>query len=259
MAVIIAYIEGNEYKRFSREKADFNKDGYIDHADAEGVANEIIISDSPSPLYKYNTPYAVGELYGNDFELALGEDGVIPLNLMSYSGEGYSALQFDVRVPDGVFVDDIVPGDVLAGHKFVYEMLDMNTYRVVIYSDNNTTFNNSDDVVVNIKASAMSVVEEDARSIDVFNAYAVNNNNDEVRFDDVSIAFGQSTCISGLYATALIKGGDCITVTALEEQEIIVYSVDGRLLRRQHVAEGTTRIELPAGMYVVNGTKVLVY
>lgn len=259
VAVIIAYIEGNEYKRFSREKADFNKDGYIDHADAEGVASEIIIADSPSSIYEYNTPYAAGELYGKDFKLALGEEGVIPLSLMSYSGEDYSALQFDVRVPDGVFVDDIVPGDVLAGHNFVYEMLDMNTYRVVIYSDNNTTFNNSDDVVVNIKASAMSVVEEDARSIDVFNAYAVNNNNDEVRFDDVSIAFGQSTCISGLYATALIKGGDCITVTALEEQEIIVYSVDGRLLRRQHVAEGTTRIELPAGMYVVNGTKVLVY
>ena len=48
-------------------------------------------------------------------------------------------------------------------------------------------------------------------------------------------------------------------MTALEAQEIAIYSVDGRLVRKVHVNAGTTRIALPAGVYVVNGEKVLVY
>jgi hypothetical protein len=57
----------------------------------------------------------------------------------------------------------------------------------------------------------------------------------------------------------MVEGGEFITVTALEAQCIAVYSVDGRLVRKVDVAEGTTRIALPSGLYIVNGEKVLVY
>ena len=56
-----------------------------------------------------------------------------------------------------------------------------------------------------------------------------------------------------------IKGGDCITITALEAHNVDIYAVDGRLVRKLTVTEGTTRVSLPAGMYIVNGKKVLVY
>ena len=114
-------------------------------------------------------------------------------------------------------------------------------------------------MIVNIDANATSVIEEDVCVIEILNAYAVDNNNDEVRFDDVAIAFSQATGITDVYATFSVKGGDCIKVTALEAQEIAIYSVDGRLVRNVRVNAGTTRIALPAGVYVVNGEKVLVY
>jgi hypothetical protein len=129
----------------------------------------------------------------------------------------------------------------------------------VFYSDDNTNINSSDDVIVNIDANATSVIEEDACAIEILNAYAVDGNNEEVRFDDVKIAFSQSTGVADVYATFSLKGGDCVKVTALEAQEIAIYSVDGRLVRKVHVNAGTTRIALPAGVYVVNGEKVLVY
>ena len=191
--------------------------------------------------------------------LELGSDAVVPLNLMRYSGEEYTAMQFDIRVPDGVFINDIVPSGALASHNFSYEMLDMNTYRVVVYSDDNATISGSDDVLVSLDANATSVLEEDARAFEIVNAYAVDGNNDEVRFNDLKIAFSQATDISGVYATYSVNGGDCITVTSLEPQEIVVYSVDGRLVRKVRVNSGTTRIALPAGVYVVNGGKVMVY
>ena len=259
VTVITAYLLGDTYKRFSEAKADVNADGYIDLADADMAADEVLMAEAPSAVYAYSTPLAAGELYGNDALLPLGEDAVVPLSLLSYSGEDYTAMQFDIKVPDGVFINDVVAGDVLDSHNFVYEMLDMNTYRVVVYSDDNMLFNSAADAVVNIVANATSVIEEDACAIEIVNAYAVDNNNEEVRFDDAKIAFSQSTGISDVYATFSVKGGDCIKVTALEAQEIAVYSVDGRLVRKVRVNAGTTRIAVPAGVYVVNGEKVLVY
>ena len=256
---ITAYLLGDTYKRFSEAKADVNADGYIDLLDAEMTAGEVMMAETPSPVYAYSTPLAAGELYGDDAVLALGEDVIVPLNLMKYSGEDYTAMQFDVKVPDGVFINDIVPAKALEAHNFAYEMLDMNTYRVVVYSEDNELFSGSDNVILNIDANATSVIEEDACVIEILNAYAVDNNNEEVRFDDVKIAFSQSTGVSDVYATFSVKGGDCIKVTALEAQEIAVYSVDGRLVRKVRVNAGTTRIALPAGVYVVNGEKVLVY
>ena len=259
VTAITAYMQGEVYKRFSEAKADINADGYIDLLDAEMTAGEVMMADAPSPMYAYSTPLAAGELYGDDAVLALGEDVIMPLNLMRYSGEDYTAMQFDVKVPDGVFVNDIVPAKALEAHNFAYEMLDMNTYRVVVYSEDNELFSGSDDVIVNLDANATSVIEEDACAIEIVNAYAVDNNNDEVRFGDARIAFSQSTGVSDVYATFSVKGGECMTVTSLEAQEIAVYSVDGRLVRKVHVNAGTTRIALPAGVYVVNGEKVLVY
>ena len=259
VALITAYMQGDVYNRFSEQKADFNADGKIDLLDAGLVASEVMISDAPSVGYAYSTPLAAGELYGNDVVLSIGEDVIIPLNLMRYSGEDYTAMQFEIRVPDGVFINDIVPTDAFASHNFTYEMLDMNTYRVVVYSDDNTLISGSDNVIVNLDANATSVVEEDARAIEILNAYAVDGNNEEVRFDDAKIAFSQSTGISGLYATYSVKGGDCITVTSLEAQEIAVYSVDGRLVRKVCINAGTTRIQVPAGMYIVGNNKILVY
>ena len=191
--------------------------------------------------------------------LAIGEEGVVELKLMEYEGEEYKAVQFDVRVPDGIFVDDIVPAEVLASHNFSYEMLDMNTYRVIAYSENNEVFGNSGDVVVSISASATSVIEEDGCAIEILNAYAVDGSNEEVRFDDARILFSQTTGISDVYADYSVKGGDCITFTALAAQEVAVYGADGRLVCKQSVKAGTTRIQLPAGVYIVNGEKVVVY
>lgn len=259
VALIAAYLQGDVYKRFSEAKADVNSDGYIDLADAEVAAGEVLMAEAPSAMYAYGTPLAAGVLYGDDAVLALGEDVIVSLNLMRHSGENYTAIQFDVKVPDGVFINDISPADALTLHKFTYEMLDMNTYRVVVYSEENGTFGNSDDVIVNLEANATSVIEEDACAIEVVNAYAVDGNNEEVRFDDVKITFSQATGISDVYATFSVKGGDCIKVTALQAQDVAVYSVDGRLVRNVRVNAGTTRIALPAGVYVVNGEKVMVY
>lgn len=259
VALITSYLAGIDHPEFNMKKADYNGDGYIYEEDVEGVADLLLGSEAPSAMYWYNTPVAAGEYYAKEFTLEQGVDAVAPLSLLSYNNEPYNAIQFDLKVPDGLFINDITAGDCLAKHVFNFSQLDMNTYRVVAYTEDNSTFTTGDDVVANINMMTTTVIDENLRRIDICNAYAVNKANDEVRMNDASMLFNESTGIEGIYATVSVKGGECVVITALEAQTVSIYSVDGRLVRKVNVIDGTTRVALPAGMYIVNGEKILVY
>ncbi len=259
VALIAAYLHGKTHKTFSESKADVDGNGKIEDGDAVAAADLILRNGAPTIAYWQSTPAAKGALSASSIDIEIGEDYDIPLGLASSSEEGYNALQFDLTVPDGLEVFDIVAGKQISSNKFVWSQIDMNTFRVVTYSEGNTIFTSGDDIVAKFSVSAGDVIAEEERRLSITNAYAVTGSNEEVRLDDLAILFNETTGIGNMHATASISGGSEITVTALEAQEIAVYSVDGRLVRRLSVAEGTTRIALPAGMYIVNGKKVTVY
>lgn len=57
---------------------------------------------------------------------------------------------------------------------------------------------------------------------------------------------------------AVYGGNGVVHVSAVADTEVCVYSVMGQLLHRAIVPAGSTEIELPAGLYIVNGEKVAV-
>jgi hypothetical protein len=180
--------------------------------------------------------------------------------LSSSDNEPYSAIQFDITVPDGFDIYDVTAGEDLTACQLTFSQKDMTRFRVVAYIEDKTEFGAGDAVVANLTVSASSVIEEDARKLTISNIYAVaDNGNDEVRLEDSTLSFSQSTSVGSGFATFAVKGGEEITITSLETMEIAVYSVDGRLVRKVNAKEGTTRISVPAGMYIVNGEKVTVY
>ena len=257
-ALITAYLNNNTHKNFHENKADVDGNGIIDADDAAATAQLVFESEVPSPMYWYNTPAASGALTANAFTLEQGEVTVVPLTLACGSNEFYNALQFDLTVPDGLFINDITANEDLY-LEFSFAELGMNTYRVVAYSQDNSVLAEEDAVVASLNLQTFDVIEEGLRKINVSNIYAVNGNNDEVRMADDLISFSETTGVDSTLATTAVRGGECIIVTVLEAQDIAVYSVDGRLVRKVHVDEGTTRIDVQPGMYVVNGMKVLVH
>ena len=259
VALVTAYMNGYTHKDLNLKKADCDGNGSVGDADVAAVAACVIGSEAPSSMYWYKTTLAAGELNASDFNMEQGEEVVLPLNLVYGYDELYNALQFDVKVPEGVYINDIVAGEALSDVEFDYAELAANTYRVVAYTSDNEALCDKDAVVANISLQTFSVIEEPLRKVEVCNVYAVNENNDEVRLDNVSISFAEATGIDATLATMAVKGGSCITITALEDQVVKVYSMDGRLICRKKVAQGTTRIDVPAGIYLVNGNKVLVY
>lgn len=257
VALITAYLNGETHKAFHEGKADVDGDGNIGTSDANATATLILDNDAPSSMYWYSTPVGEGMLAANDFEVQLGEEQNIPLVLSSGSNETYSALQFDIAIPDGFDICDITIGDVEC--PLTYTQKDMNNFRVVAYLDDNSEFGTGDEIIAKLTVSTNNVIEEDARKLVLSNIYAVDANNDEVRLENSTVSFTQATSIGNTYATYSVKGGECITVTTLKAQEIAVYSVDGRLVHKLNAKEGTSRIEVPQGVYIVNGEKVVVY
>lgn len=58
---------------------------------------------------------------------------------------------------------------------------------------------------------------------------------------------------------AALGGVGCITVNAGKAQQVRIYNIAGQLVRNAQVGNGVTTInDIPAGIYVVNGTKVMV-
>ncbi len=258
-ALIIAYLNAMTDDSFRESKADVDGNGNIELEDASAIAELVLGNDAPTSSYWLITPPASGMLHADDFEIAMGENATIPLNIMGQDDEGYKAIQFDVTLPDGLDINEIIRGEQLNEHEFVISQMDMNRYRIVAYTVDNSEFCTGEEVVANFNISAYTVIEEAHRNIGISNIYAVNSDNDEIRMDNVKIAFTESTGIDSNLATVGVSGGEEITVTALEEQEIIVYSVDGRMIHKINAKVGTTKITVPAGVYIVNGEKVTVY
>lgn len=257
VALITAYLNNNRDNSFSETKADCDNNGRIELADAKMVANLIKEGDAPSAAYWYSVPQAAGEFYSDDYTMEMGDVLETELKMLSYDEEQYKAIQFDIILPENIELIDMI-GGAIDGHNFSYTDKGNGRYRIIAYSDKDNSFTTGDDTVLSLIISATGIINEENRNIEISNIYAVDNENDEMRLGSHTISFNQSTGIGYNGATTLIEGGDCITITLLEAQDISIYSVDGRKVKEISAKEGTTRIALPAGIYLVNGERVLV-
>lgn len=257
-ALITAHLNGNTDATMSDAKADCDKNGTIEIADARAVAGLIKSGDAPSAAYWYSKTPAAGEMYSNSFVLEMGDVETIQVKLQSYDEEQYKAIQFDVELPDGVIMIDVQGENALKGHNFSYVDKGDNLYRFIAYSDENRTFSTGDDAIVSLTFTATEIINEQNRKMDIKKTLAVDENNNELRIQDCFVNFSQTTGIGYTGTEMLIEGGECISITLLKAEEIAVYSVDGRKVHSVKAKEGTTRIEVPAGIYIVKGEKVVV-
>ena len=256
-ALVTAYLKGYTHPSLSEAKADCNKNGKIEIEDARTIAKIIKGGNSPALTYWKSTPQAVGEFYSPNVMLEIGNIHELKLNMLSYEQEQYKALQFDIIAPADITLTGITNGEAIENHNFSYINRGNNTYRVLAYSDEDMCFSTGDDNIINIELYTTDIINEENRNIKIANIYVVDNENNELRFNDYNITFSQVSGISNV-TDALIEGGECITITLLKAQRIDIYSVDGRRVRSIDAKEGTTRVSMPAGVYIVNDEKVVV-
>lgn len=257
-ALITAYLNGNIHASFNNVKADCDKNGVIDSDDACMAATIIQEGEAPSATYWHSTPQAIGEFYSDNVVLTVGDIQNTTLNLLSYNEEKYKALQFDITMPEGVSLIDIISSEAISEHNFSYAEKGNNTYRITAYSDKDECMPTSKESLIELIVSSTEIINEDNRAIKISNAYIVDSENNELKMGEYEIRFSQAAGIDYNGAESLVEGGECITITLLEPQDIDIYSVDGRKIRSINAKKGTTRVVVPAGIYIVNGEKVIV-
>ena len=116
----------------------------------------------------------------------------------------------------------------------------------------------SKESLVELIVSSTEIINENNRAIKISNAYIVDSENNELKMGEHEIRFSQAAGIDYNGAESLVEGGECITITLLEPQDIDIYSVDGRKVRSINAKKGTTQVVVPGGIYIVNGEKVVV-
>ena len=258
VALVTAHINGNTHTSLSTSKADYDKNGNIELSDAGAIVKLIESNEAPIATYWYSTPQAISEFFADEIVLEVDDTQLASLNLLNYGEEEYKAMQFDITLPKGVSIEDMIGGDITANHNLSYTDRGNNIYRITAYSDNDECFSTGE-LLADFILSCDEVINEENRNIRISNAYVVDSETNELRINDYNISFTQSTGINNIESdNILVEGGDCIMVTLLEPQLIEIYSVDGRRVREINAKKGTTRIAIPAGIYIVNGEKVVV-
>lgn len=257
ISLAVNKMAGGEAEAFNFKKADTNNNGRIDKGDVTNIASQVLASDPVSSIYYYNTPMADALLVTDNFEAIMEEKSELPLTIKEFGEREYKSIQIDVELPVGAVLSDATFTEIADNSVLRFNQIGENSYRVVSYLPDNDTYSNGD-AFANLSLSIAEVIPEEECTVKMTNILVVDNENIERRLDNINVNFTISTGISATAATATVRGGEQLTISLLKAQNVDVYAVDGRKVLGIQAGEGTTKVDLPAGIYVVLGKKVII-
>lgn len=245
------YAIGNEIAgSFYDDLADVNGDEKVTISDAVGTVDIVLtqpIANSSEKISAFednesdfSDSIIVGELYTE-------ESNNVTLEVGLNNSLGYVAVQADVYVPEGMSLESVAKGLRSEKHTVMHREVAENVYRVVVFNFEGfeftecggslfmlhfTTDGRNDGMV-----SMSNVIASDAKG----SKYILGV--DQAQTTGISN-------VSGSHASITREGGDII-ISGAEGLHMAIYTTDGKLIEKGIVNEGTQRITLGAGIYIV--------
>ena len=221
---IVNYIMNKPSDKFVFAAADLNGDGEVNVTDIVKVVSIIMSSSNNAPKRA-----AVAEMVDNDqLKMTSKDSKTLSLNLQNEGS--YVASQFDIVLSAGQTLEGIqLNSKRMENHQMTYTKTDDNRYKVVIYSLNNAAYKGQSGELLNIKVAGSG-------DVSVEDILFVTAGQMEKRF------------------LPLHRGTTGISVTTNEAETMDIYSIDGRLIRKQ--AKSTDGLE--KGLYIINGKKQII-
>ena len=221
---IVNYIMNKPSDKFVFAAADMNDDGEVNVTDIVMVVSIIMSSSNNAPKRA-----AVAEIVDNDqLEMTSNDNHTLSLNLQNEGS--YVASQFDIVLSAGQTLESIsLNSKRMENHQMTYAEIDDNRYKVVIYSLNNAAYKGQSGELLNIKVAGSG-------DVSVEDILFVTARQMEKRFPP------------------LHRGTTGISVITNEAETMDIYTIDGRLIRKQ--AKSTDGLE--KGLYIINGKKQIV-
>lgn len=238
--------------------ADMNGDGEISIVDVVAVLRLVLGYEPVAAAREMNREASVVTLEAGDVSIAA--DGAMMLPIYMNNTAAYTAFQVDVVLPEGMTLSDAILGErAKSSHIMSWSTLENGATRIVAYAMNNATFRDNDEALMYLTLQPSPMVADDAVLTLADGRFATTHGGED-RADDVAVMMrSETTSVAQLSGEARISGDDdAIVVETAAAIVVNIYSLTGQQLKSITVEAGTSTIALPAGVYVVNGQKIIV-
>ena len=229
---IARYVVGTAAETFVPILADINNDGEVNIADAVCLVNDIAGDQNfAKPMRAPRKPETTSDA------LMLTE-GSNRLSLLLDNQRDYTAFQFDLYVPEGVYMMQMMlNAQRKQKHQLLYNKVEEGHWRVAALSTSNRTFaDNSGELLSFILAGNAN------GNVVVSNIHFFTPDGEDYAFYDIQMKVGVATDIQSV--------DNSLQTTDNPD----VYDLSGRKIEN---SKWSNR-QLPKGIYIVNGKKVVI-
>ena len=257
--IVMNHIVGADTPAFNAKAADMDGNGSVEINDAVLIMNTVVGTESTKSIKKTSaTEPNADELTAADIEICQGGTAMLSLDLANL--DALTAAQFEITLPEGITVGKAEAGERASRHMIKTNMVG-NVLKVAMLSAESADFEGSEGAILVLPLSADKTMPSGSYGISLRNVKMSDARGNIFILPDADssvVVKDWSGVDSVAFDRLRVYGGNGeICIESPADTVIQIVAVDGRAFAVEASA-GKTAVAVSAGVYVVNGQKVIV-
>ena len=257
--IVMNHIVGADTPAFNAKAADMDGNGSVEINDAVLIMNTVVGTESTKSIKKTSaTEPNADELTAADIEICQGGTAMLSLDLANL--DALTAAQFEITLPEGITAGKAEAGERASRHMIKTNMVG-NVLKVAMLSAESADFEGSEGAILVLPLSADKTMPSGSYGISLRNVKMSDARGNLFIFPDADssvVVKDWSGVDSVAFDRLRVYGGNGeICIESPADTVIQIVAVDGRAFAVEASA-GKTAVAVSAGVYVVNGQKVIV-
>lgn len=257
--IVMNHIVGADTPAFNAKAADMDGNGSVEINDAVLIMNTVVGTESTKSIKKTSaTEPNADELTAADIEICQGGTAMLSLDLANL--DALTAAQFEITLPEGITAGKALAGERASRHMIKTNMVG-NVLKVAMLSAESADFEGSEGAILLLPLSADKAMTSGSYGISLRNVKMSDARGNLFILPDTDssvVVKDWSGVDSVAFDRLRVYGGNGeICIESPADTMIQIVAVDGRAFAVEASA-GKTAVAVSAGVYVVNGQKVIV-
>ena len=257
--IVMNHIVGADTPAFNAKAADMDGNGSVEINDAVLIMNTVVGTESTKSIKKTSaTEPNADELTVADIEICQGGTAMLSLDLANL--DALTAAQFEITLPEGITAGKAEAGERASRHMIKTNMVG-NVLKVAMLSAESADFEGSEGAILVLPLSADKAMASGSYGISLRNVKMSDARGNLFILPDADssvVVKDWSGVDSVAFDCLRVYGGNGeICIESPADTMIQIVAVDGRAFAVEASA-GKTAVAVSAGVYVVNGQKVIV-
>ena len=257
--IVMNHIVGADTPAFNAKAADMDGNGSVEINDAVLIMNTVVGTESTKSIKKTSaTEPNADELTAADIEICQGGTAMLSLDLANL--DALTAAQFEITLPEGITAGKALAGERASRHMIKTNMVG-NVLKVAMLSAESADFEGSEGAILLLPLSADKAMPSGSYGISLRNVKMSDARGNLFILPDADssvVVKDWSGVDSVAFDRLRVYGGNGeICIESPADTMIQIVAVDGRAFAVEASA-GKTAVAVSAGVYVVNGQKVIV-